>query len=96
MGFLNIIKEWLGGKSDNFFQQAQREFTRNVVLAVRRIERHFIKEIASAIILISAMIFLFIGFLFFLIDYLGLNRTISFLITSSVLLFVGILIKLIR
>jgi len=74
----------------------QNEFLMNIFVGLRKFERHFIKEFAGAVIFLIAMVFWALGGLFFLIEYAGLNKTLSFLIIGCILVLIGIIVKLLR
>ena len=64
--------------------------------SIIELQRRFILNIFGSLVILVSLIFIAIAFVFFLIEYLLLAKTIAFGIIGVILLFVGIIIKLMR
>ena len=61
---------------------------------VRKVQKEMIKQLTSLLLILLSIIFFSTSIIFVLIDYIGLNRAISFLLVAIVVLLAGIIIKL--
>ncbi len=94
MGLLDTLGELLSTGLRRTFSVVEHDVRHLVHETVQRSLRYFIREVASIGMILLAAIFFSIGAVFFLIEYVVLSKTISFLIVGSIILFVGIILRL--
>ena len=61
---------------------------------LNRLKKQMIREFVGMSFILMSMGFLAIALIFFLVESLGFDKTLSFLIIGVILLIIGILIKL--
>lgn len=71
-----------------------REMVHKAKIELWKFEKRLIKSLMSAFILLLSFAVLALSFIFFLIEYLHVTKTLSLLIIGIILLIVGILLKL--
>lgn len=94
MGILDALKEGLIVGMKEFLGGIEREFSKMLIKRIYRIKKQIMKELAAIFIIIISIGLLAISAIFFLIEYIHLNKTLSFLIIGIIVLVIGILIKL--
>ncbi len=96
MGILDFLEKQVKKGAYNLVRDVGNEITHKINVEASRIQRRMVKELSSLVILLTAVVFLAIAAIYFFIEYLSLNKTVSFLIVGIVLLFVGIIIRIIK
>ena len=94
MGMLDFLKEMLFRTFQNSLKRIEKEFLQAILMRINEIKRKIIKEIVAVLIMLFGFVLLVISALFFLIEYIHLTKTISFLIIGIIVLFIGIIIKI--
>lgn len=74
--------------------EIEKEFSRTILRRVYKIKRQIMKELIAIFIILISIGLLAISAIFFLIEYIHLNKTLSFLIIGIIVLIIGILIKI--
>lgn len=96
MGIIDIIKESIELGIKGFIKNIEKEFSHQLVRRIYQIKKQIMKELIAVFIILASIGLLAISSIFFLIEYIHLNKTLSFLIIGIIVLFIGILIKLIK
>ncbi len=100
MGIIDNIRESIEQGLSRVFRDSvrsiEKEILRNILIKVNRIKRQMIKELIAIFIILISIALLAASATFFLIEYMHLNKTLSFLIIGIIVLIIGILIKLIN
>jgi len=96
MGIFDYLKESLAAGISEFFKEIEREFSRTIVKRIYQLKRQIMKELIAIFIILISIALLSVSAIFFLIEYIHLNKTLSFLIIGIIVLIIGILIKLIK
>lgn len=94
MGFMDYIKESFSAGIKEFMKEIEKEFSRTILRRIDMYKRKIMKELIAIFIILISIILLAISAIFFLIEYLHLNKTLSFLIMGIIVLIIGIFIKL--
>lgn len=94
MGILDAIKESLMQGIKDFIKNIEREFSQQLMKRIYTVKKQIMKELIAIFIILISLGLLAISSIFFLIEYIHLNKTLSFLIIGIIVLFIGILIKL--
>jgi len=94
MGVLDIIKESITLGIKDFIKNIEKEFSHLFMRRIYQIKKQIMRELMAVFIIIISVGFLAISGVFFLIEYIHLNKTLSFLIIGIIVLFIGILIKI--
>ncbi|MDP3882287.1 MAG: hypothetical protein Q8Q31_05410 [Nanoarchaeota archaeon] len=91
--FSGFIKSRIKEGLLNAVQGFKDEISDEVSWRLRMYKRKIIKDMVSIFLLLTALLFLSIAVIFFLIEYAGLSRTISFAIFGILILLVAIILK---
>jgi hypothetical protein len=94
MGILDYLKESLSAGISDFMKEIEREFSRTILKRVYLIKKQIMKELIAIFIILISLGLLAISAIFFLIEYIHLNKTISFLIIGIIVLIIGIFVKI--
>ena len=94
MGILDAIKESLMLGIRGFIGDIEKEFSKAIINRIYQIKRQIMKELIAIFVIMISIGLLAISAIFFLIEYVHLNKTISFLIIGIIVLIIGIFIKL--
>jgi len=96
MAILDFIKDSFSSAINEFMREIERQFSGMILKRIYHIKKQIMRELVAIFIMIISMGFLAISAVFFLIEYMHLNKTLSFLIIGIIVLIIGILIKLIK
>ena len=96
MGIINIVREAFFEGAKSFSKELEREISLVFLNRIDRIRRQMVKELIAVFIILIAIAFLCVSAVFFLTEYLQLTKTLAFLIMGAIVLFVGILVKLVN
>lgn len=96
MGILDSIKEAFYESIRTFSRNMEKEFSRAFLQRIYEIKKQIIKDLLAVFIILIAIALLSASAVFFLIEYLHLTKTISLLIIGIIVLFIGIVVKLIN
>jgi hypothetical protein len=96
MSVINYVKDVLREGLRDLVRDVGDDVNAVISRRLNQIKREIIKDIFGLLIIIIGIGLLSIGSIFFLIESMGLSRTLSFLIIGIIVLFIGIIIKLIR
>lgn len=97
MGLGNFIKESIGNA---FRSMADRvpDFGEQIIhrakLEAWKLEKKFMKNLASLLILMMSFAAFALSATFFFIEYINLTKTLSLLIIGIILLIIGIILKI--
>lgn len=95
-----MLKSFLGDAAQNLlrnaWQGAETRIAEEIAYRTAKYKRKLIKDISSMAIIFLSIIFLAVAFTYLFIEYLSLSVTLSFLITGILLLFIGLIIKVMR
>lgn len=94
MGILNTLKESLALGISDFMKSIEKEFSRQLLKRIYKIKRQIMKELLAIFIILISLALLSASSVFFLIEYLHLTKTLSFLIIGIIILIIGLLIKI--
>jgi len=95
MGFLkDLIIGRIEDKVRSTVKDVEKEVFRAINFKVNQFKRKIMKEFISVFVLIVALIFLALAILFLLIEFLGLNKTLSFAVIGIVLLIIGLILRI--
>jgi polyferredoxin len=97
MSIKNFIKEILRDAYGQMTHEAQKwpeRLIHKMNVELWKIERRFMKSLASLLILFLAIISFALTAIFFMREYLQLTFTLAFLIIGIILLIIGIILKL--
>lgn len=96
MGFLDYLRNQIRNGASELVKDVRQEISHKINLEISKIQQRIMRELSSLAILLIGIIFLSIAVVYFFIEYLLLTKTISFLIVGVILLFIGIIIRLIK
>jgi hypothetical protein len=96
MGIIDYVKEALLAGFKELVKDIERDISRQISFRLDVIRRRIMREIMGVFFILLAIAFLGIALIFFFIEYLGLGKTISFLIVGMIVLFIGLIIKIIK
>jgi hypothetical protein len=95
---MGILKELIVGKIENsikdILQNTEKEISRGIAIKMRRFKRNLIKEMIGIFILLVALIFLALAVLYLLVEFAGLNKTMSFAVIGIILLVIALLFRI--
>ncbi len=94
MGILETIRESIFSVIKDFMKNIEAELSKTLMKSLNRVKKQIMKELIAIFMIIISMGLLAISSVFFFIEYLHLNKTLSFLILGIIILIIGILIKL--
>jgi len=94
MGILDYLKESLSAGISEFMKEIEKEFSKTILRRVYIIKKQIMKELIAIFIILISLGLLAISAIFFLIEYIHLNKTISFLIIGIIVLIIGIFVKI--
>ena len=94
MGLLDTIKESISLGIREFIKNIEKEFSGQLMRRVYIIKKQIMKELIAIFIILISIALLSASATFFLMEYLHLSKTLSFLIIGIIVLIIGILIKL--
>ncbi|GEM_PF-3836904 len=99
MVFLNFLKKIAKSAVYNFIEDLENSEDR-IIYKIKKnvidLQRRFILNVFSSLILLASLIFISIALVFLLVEYFSLTKTLAFGIIGLILLFLGIIIKLRR
>jgi len=99
MVFLNFLKKIAKSAVYNFIEDLENSEGR-IIYKIKKnvidLQRRFILNVFSSLILLASLIFISIALVFLLVEYFSLTKTLAFGIIGLILLFLGIIIKLRR
>lgn len=93
MSIISYLEKKLSNRFIEFIEKLEDDATKAIMYRINYVKKIILREIMTTIILIAAIIFLSISAIFFFIEFLGLNKTLSFLSIGVVFLLIGIIIK---
>ena len=96
MSILDTIKESIFLVIKDFMKNIEVELSKTLMRSTQRLKRQIMRELMAMFIIIISIGLLAISAVFLLIEYIHLNKTLSFLILGVIILIIGILIKLIN
>ena len=96
MSLSDYIKEIFGFSLKKISEDIQENITKTIDFQLRIIQRNITKHIISISIMILSLMFLAISVVFLFIEYFNLTKTISFLIVGIILLFAGLIVRLLK
>ena len=96
MSLSDYIKEIFGFSLKKISEDIQENITKTIDFHLRIIQRNITKHIISISIMILSLMFLAISVVFLFIEYFNLTKTISFLIVGIILLFAGLIVRLLK
>lgn len=96
MSVISYIKDVLREGFRDIVRDIGEDVNVMVLRKLNQIRKQIIKDIFGILVIIIGVGLLGISAVFFLIEYLTLNKTLSFLIIGVVVLFIGIIIKIMK
>jgi len=96
MGMFDYIKDAFASGIAQFMNEIEREFSRTILKRVYQIKKQIMKELIAIFIIIISIGLLSVSAVFFFIEYLHFNKTLSFLIIGIIVLIIGIMTKLMK
>ena len=96
MAVIDYIKDFLGINFRRTLEDIEESVMQIVHVNLRRIERRIAKSLVSWSIIVLSIIFFALAIIYFLIEYIGLSKSISFFIIAIILLLIGIILKINR
>ncbi len=96
MGILDTIRESILLVIKDFMRNIEGELSKTLARSMNRVKKQIMKELMAMFIIIISIGLLAISAVFFLIEYIHLNKTLSFLILGVIILIIGILVKLVN
>ena len=100
MGIWDYLKESITMGFREIATSMDKEFGRVLSYRIEKIlsqiKRQLFKELLSVFMIIISIGLLSVSAVYFMIEYLSLNKTLSFLIIGIIIMIIGILIKLIK
>jgi hypothetical protein len=96
MGIMDYIQDAFKSNLRRSLSGIGEDLERTLYRGTRRLIRRFVKEMMSMMLILVSIIFLAVGAVYFFIEYVQLNKTISFLIIGVVILLIGLIIRLNR
>ena len=94
MAIVDFLKESFGSFFSNMMHNKKEEMIYKIRLEMWKFQKKMMKTIISAFILLMSFGLLALAAVFYLIEYVHLSKTFSFLILGIVLLVIGILLKI--
>lgn len=94
MSIFDYIQESFYSGIRDIIQKTEKELSRSLQRKIHEIKKKIMKELVAIFIIIISVALLAISGIFFLIEYINLNKTLSFLITGIMVLFIGIILKI--
>jgi len=99
MGFLNFLERIAKNAMSKFIEEIENSEDKiiyKIKKSIIELQRKFILNLFSSLIILVSLIFIAISLVFLLIEYFLLTKTLAFGIIGLILLFLGIIIKLRR
>ncbi|MEK6819076.1 MAG: hypothetical protein AABY10_04045 [Nanoarchaeota archaeon] len=96
MSLADYIKDIFSLSLGKVSRDIQESITKTVTSQIHIIQKNVIKQFIGLAVIILALIFLAISVVFLFIEYLNLSKTISFLIVGIILLFAGLIVRLLK
>ena len=96
MSVIDYVKDILREGFQDLVGDIGEDVNEVISRRLNHLRKQIIRDIFGLLVIIIGIGLLAIGGIFFLIEYLGLNKTLSFLIIGILILFIGILIKYMR
>ncbi len=96
MGMMEYLKEGFRKGFDQITSSVNREVRQRVNAEIKKVESKFTRTTLSLTILLLGLLFLAVSVCYLFIEYIGLSRTLSFLIVGALLLLISLLIKVIK
>ncbi|MBS3075363.1 hypothetical protein J4429_02795 [Candidatus Pacearchaeota archaeon] len=96
MSVINYIKDILKQGFRDLVRDVGEDINEVVSRRLNRFKKQIFREFIGLSFILMAIGFLSIALIFFLVEYLGFDKTLSFLIIGVIILIIGILIKLIK
>ncbi|MEK6918853.1 MAG: hypothetical protein AABW73_02330 [Nanoarchaeota archaeon] len=93
MSLINYLLSGLGQASLGWLKNVKDDVIFHIKREVWRIERRIIRKVVSLQIMMISALFLLLSLMFFMIDYLGVNRSLLFLIIGVLLLLLAFIIN---
>lgn len=96
LNFLEKITKNLIYKIMEGIENSEDRIIYKIKKSIIDIQRRFILNVFSSLVILISLTFLSIALVFLLLEYLALTKTLAFGIVGLMLLFFGIIIKLMR
>ncbi len=93
---LDYIKQLLFKEYKHMMDMVQDDINKRVLNVIYEIKRDIFKEIMVLFMFFISIVLLAIGGVFFFIEYVNLDKTISFLIIGVFVLFLALIFKLLK
>lgn len=94
MSLLNFIGESAGNFLKKMMMNQGQDIIYRAKLEMWRFQRRLIKSMIAVFVLLLAFVALVFAAIFYLIDYVSLGRTLTFLIVGVILLIIGVMLKI--
>ena len=95
MGLIDYIQDILGSNFRRTFANFRDDLDDFVKYSAKQIARHILREFAGISLIIISFLSFMIALVFFFIEYIGLSKTLSFLIIGIVVLLTGLIVRMI-
>lgn len=95
MALLDYIKDALGLNLRGVVKDLQEDISRSVSAKIDSIQRNIMRKFVSLFFILLAILFLAASTAFLFIEYFNLSKTISFLVLGIILMFIGLIVRLI-
>lgn len=96
MGLFDYLKDLIGMSFSNTLKTIEDEAMYRINAVTQKVIHRIVREMISALLILLAVTFLALAFVFLFIEYLALTKTISFLIVGAVILSFAIIIKMMK
>ena len=96
MGVIEYFKEALISGFRGLLKDLEKDIDRLIIHKIEAFKRRIFHDIMGMFFIFLAIGTLAIAGVFFFIEYLGLNKTLSFLIVGIIFLIISILFKIMR
>lgn len=93
MSLTDYIQGIIGSGIKKVLSRVGEDMERTVYLSTKRVVDKVVTQIIGTLIILVSMIFFAVAATYFLIEYLHLTKTISFLIISTFILLIGLILK---
>jgi len=94
MAILDFLKESFGDFFSNMMHNKKEDMIYRMKIEMWKFQKKIMRMVISAFILLLSLALLSLSIIFYLIEYVHLSKTLSFLILGIVLLIIGILLKI--
>ncbi len=96
MALLDYLRDFVEGKARKALRYVGESFIEDITHVVHRATHNLMRQVMTMLIIAFALSLLAIAVVFFFIEYLVLTKTLAFLITGILVLFIGLVMKLKR